>query len=59
MNLEESSNSRIIKSQQLMIVDDDPDVRELVKLNFQMENHEVIEAETGEEALKVMEKTTP
>ena len=40
----------------IMIVDDEPDIRELVKLNFEKEGHEVMAAENGKEALETLKK---
>lgn len=39
----------------ILIVDDDPDIRDILKLTLTEENYEVIEAGDGEEALKVIE----
>lgn len=41
----------------ILIVDDDPDIRDVLKLTLSEENYEVFEAKDGEEALKIiMEK---
>jgi diguanylate cyclase (GGDEF)-like protein len=39
----------------ILIADDDPDIRDVLKLTLSEENYEVIEAEDGEEALKIIE----
>ncbi len=44
---------------QIMIVDDEPDIRELVKLNFEKENHDVVPAENGKDALEKLEEISP
>jgi len=38
----------------ILVVDDDPDIRDILKLTLSEENYEVIEAEDGEEALKII-----
>jgi len=38
----------------ILIADDDPDIRDILKLTLSEENYEVIEAADGEEALKVI-----
>ena len=38
----------------ILIVDDEEDVRETIKLQLEAENYNVIEAENGEEAIKVL-----
>jgi len=38
----------------ILIVDDDPDIRDILKLTLSEENYEVLEAQDGEEALKVI-----
>lgn len=43
----------------ILVVEDEADIRELVKYNLQRENFAVLEAETGEEGLKLVERTTP
>lgn len=42
-----------------MIVDDEPDIRELVKLNFEKADHGVITAENGKKALEKLEEIEP
>ena len=37
-----------------MIADDDPDIRDILKLTLAEENYEIIEAQDGEEALKII-----
>jgi diguanylate cyclase (GGDEF)-like protein len=38
----------------ILIADDDPDIRDILKLTLQEENYEVLEARDGEEALKII-----
>jgi diguanylate cyclase (GGDEF)-like protein len=38
----------------ILIADDDPDIRDILKLTLQEENYEVIEAKDGEEGLKII-----
>lgn len=38
----------------ILIADDDPDIRDILKLTLSEENYEVIEAPDGEEALKII-----
>jgi len=38
----------------LLIADDDPDIRDILKLTLAEENYEIIEAQDGEEALKII-----
>lgn len=38
----------------ILVVDDEEDVRETIKLQLESENYNVIEAENGEEAIKVL-----
>lgn len=38
----------------ILIVDDDPDIRDILKITLSEENYEVLEAQDGEEALKVI-----
>lgn len=38
----------------ILVVDDDPDIRDILKLTLSEENYEVIEAANGEEALKII-----
>ncbi|MFH0763251.1 MAG: response regulator [Candidatus Omnitrophota bacterium] len=41
-------------SVKILVVDDDPDIRDILKLTLSEENYEVFEAKDGEEALKVI-----
>ncbi len=43
----------------ILIADDDPDIRDVLKLTLSEENYEVIEAENGEDALKAIHAKTP
>jgi diguanylate cyclase (GGDEF)-like protein len=39
----------------ILIVDDDPDIRDILKITLSEENYDVIEASDGEEALKIIQ----
>ncbi|MDD5431587.1 MAG: response regulator [Candidatus Omnitrophica bacterium] len=43
----------------ILIVDDDPDIRDVLKLTLSEENYEVLEALDGEEALKMITAKSP
>ena len=43
----------------ILVVEDEEDIRELVRYNLQRENFGVLEAASGEEGLKMIERTTP
>ena len=43
----------------ILIVDDDPDIRDVLKLTLSEENYEIIEAEDGEQALKAIATKNP
>jgi diguanylate cyclase (GGDEF)-like protein len=43
----------------ILIVDDDPDIRDVLKLTLAEENYEVVEAGDGEEALKIITGKSP
>ena len=43
----------------ILVVDDDPDIRDVLKLTLAEENYEVIEAVDGEEAVKAIKTKTP
>jgi diguanylate cyclase (GGDEF)-like protein len=38
----------------ILVVDDDPDIRDILKLTLSEENYEILEARDGEEALKII-----
>jgi CheY-like chemotaxis protein len=38
----------------ILIADDDPDIRDILKLTLAEENYEIVEAPDGEEALKII-----
>ena len=38
----------------ILIADDDPDIRDVLKLTLEEENYEITEARDGEEALKII-----
>lgn len=43
----------------ILIVDDDPDIRDVLKLTLSEEKYEILEADDGEEALKVIHDNQP
>ncbi len=43
----------------ILIVDDDPDIRDVLKLTLSEENYEILEADNGEDALKVIHSNQP
>jgi diguanylate cyclase (GGDEF)-like protein len=43
----------------ILVVDDDPDIRDILKLTLSEENYEVIEAEDGEKAIKAIQTKAP
>ena len=43
----------------VLVIEDEADIRELVKYNLQRENFSVLEAESGEEGLKLVERVLP
>lgn len=43
----------------ILIVDDDPDIRDVLKLTLSEENYQILEAGDGEEALKIIHDNQP
>jgi len=43
----------------ILVVDDEPDIRQLVQLNLELDGHRVLTAGDGNEALKVLENELP
>jgi diguanylate cyclase (GGDEF)-like protein len=43
----------------ILIVDDEADIRDVLRITLEAENYEVIEAENGEEALKAIQTKSP
>ena len=43
----------------ILIVDDEPDIRDVLRITLEDENYEVMEAGNGEEAMKILETKTP
>ena len=43
----------------VLVVDDEEDIRDVLKITLEAEKYEVIEAENGEEALKIIAQKTP
>lgn len=55
----ETSSNPTTMAIKIIIADDDPDIRDILKLTLSEENYEVIEAENGEEALKAIHSKAP
>jgi two-component system alkaline phosphatase synthesis response regulator PhoP len=43
----------------ILVVEDEPDIRKLVQYNLAQERYKVLEAEDGEQALKLLQRTKP
>jgi phosphate regulon transcriptional regulator PhoB len=43
----------------ILVVEDEPDIRKLVQYNLAQERYKVLEAEDGEQALKLLQRTRP
>ncbi|MCM8780667.1 MAG: response regulator [Candidatus Omnitrophica bacterium] len=43
----------------ILIVDDDPDIRDVLRLTLSEENYTILEAQDGEEALKIIKTKSP
>lgn len=46
-------------SQKILVVEDEPDIRKLVQYNLAQEHFKVLEAEDGEQALKILQRERP
>jgi len=46
-------------SQSILVVEDEPDIRKLVQYNLVQERFKVLEAEDGEQALKILQREKP
>jgi two-component system alkaline phosphatase synthesis response regulator PhoP len=46
-------------SQTILVVEDEPDIRKLVQYNLVQERFKVVEAEDGEQALKILQREKP
>jgi len=46
-------------AQKILVVEDEPDIRKLVQYNLLQERYQVLEAEDGEQALKIVERDKP
>jgi len=49
----------VTSGQKILVVEDEPDIRKLVNYNLAQEHFKVIEAEDGEQALKVIQRDKP
>ena len=45
--------------QKILVVEDEPDIRKLVNYNLAQERYKVLEAEDGEQALKIVQRDKP
>ena len=57
--LERSGPGKPARGPLVLLVDDDPQVREVVRINLEMEGYAVREAGNAEEGLSVLEEATP
>ena len=48
-----------MSSQTILVVEDEPDIRKLVQYNLTQERYRVLEAEDGEQAVKIMQREKP
>jgi len=48
-----------MKKQKILIVDDDPDILDILKLTLSEEDYDIIEAQDGESALRLIKTKTP
>ena len=49
----------ISSGQKILVVEDEPDIRKLVQYNLAQEHFKVLEAEDGEQALKIVQRDKP
>lgn len=45
--------------EKILVVDDDPDILDVVKITLEAEGYEILEGHDGQEALDIIKKTTP
>ncbi len=48
----------MVTAQKILVVEDEPDIRKLVQYNLIQERFSVLEAEDGEQALKLLQRET-
>lgn len=53
------TNGMDLKGKKILVVDDEPDLRELVSFEFEMAGCEILMAENGREAFEVYQKKSP
>ncbi len=53
---ENPSQSKLQERTRVLVVDDEPGVRQVIRVNLVMQGHEVIEAKNGAQALKALEE---
>ena len=46
-------------AQKILVIEDEPDIRKLVQYNLVQDNFKVLEAEDGEQALKILKRDKP
>jgi two-component system alkaline phosphatase synthesis response regulator PhoP len=49
----------VTASQKILVVEDEPDIRKLIQYNLTQERFRVLEAEDGEQALKIIQRDKP
>lgn len=49
----------MVEKKDILVVDDDPNVQELIKLYMERENYTIVVSETGEEALEIVSRLQP
>ena len=48
-----------VSGKKILVVEDEPDIRKLVHYNLAQEKYQVIEAEDGEKALRLLQREKP
>lgn len=56
---EQSERSRVTRRKQILIVDDDQEIREMLEMTLAEEGYDVISAGDGEAALALLERNKP
>jgi CheY-like chemotaxis protein len=54
-----SEQAPLSRRRKVLVVDDEPDIRMLTRMMLEGAGHEVIEAESGERCLEIVEDETP
>ena len=58
-NLKYAFEGRSKEMKKILIVDDQPELRELVKVTLEMDNYQIFEAESGEKAIEIINAKKP